>query len=128
MSSRDIRALYQERYAGEKLVKVTGEPPSVKAISGKHGVVRPSATPMNSGNMLMKHSTGNGWVRGTFWWQAGGRLRDDRQSLEGCSNTMSSYVSFSPSPRVRVSLIANTISENMNLALGYAEYEGIPLE
>ena len=40
MSSRDIRTLYQDRYAGERLVKVSGEPPSVKAISGKHGVVR----------------------------------------------------------------------------------------
>ena len=39
MSSRDIRTLYQDRYAGEKLVKITGEPPLVKAISGKHGVV-----------------------------------------------------------------------------------------
>ena len=38
MTSRDIRQLYQERYAGERLVKVTGEPPSVKSISGKHGV------------------------------------------------------------------------------------------
>ena len=38
MTSRDIRQLYQERYAGERLVKVIGEPPSVKAISGKHGV------------------------------------------------------------------------------------------
>lgn len=38
MTSRDIRNLYQERYAGEKLVKITGEAPSVKAISGKHGV------------------------------------------------------------------------------------------
>jgi len=38
MTSRDIRNIYQERYAGEKLVKITGEPPSVKAISGKHGV------------------------------------------------------------------------------------------
>ncbi|KAI9809349.1 MAG: Protein arg-6, mitochondrial [Sarcosagium campestre] len=38
MTSRDVRALYQDRYAGEKLVKVSGEPPSVKAISGKHGV------------------------------------------------------------------------------------------
>lgn len=38
MTSRDIRQLYQERYAGERLVKVTGEPPSVKAISGTHGV------------------------------------------------------------------------------------------
>lgn len=38
MTSRDIRQLYQERYAGEKLVKVVGEAPSVKNISGKHGV------------------------------------------------------------------------------------------
>lgn len=38
MTSRDIRQLYQERYAGEKLVKVVGEAPTVKAISGKHGV------------------------------------------------------------------------------------------
>ncbi|KZF20771.1 bifunctional acetylglutamate kinase/N-acetyl-gamma-glutamyl-phosphate reductase [Xylona heveae TC161] len=38
MSSRDIRNLYQERYAGEKLIKVVGEPPLVKNISGKHGV------------------------------------------------------------------------------------------
>jgi len=38
MTSRDIRQIYQERYAGERLVKVSGEPPSVKAISGKHGV------------------------------------------------------------------------------------------
>jgi N-acetyl-gamma-glutamyl-phosphate reductase/acetylglutamate kinase len=37
-TSRDIRNLYQERYAGEKLVKVIGEAPSVKEISGKHGV------------------------------------------------------------------------------------------
>jgi N-acetyl-gamma-glutamyl-phosphate reductase/acetylglutamate kinase len=38
MTSRDIRNIYQERYAGERLVKVIGESPSVKAISGKHGV------------------------------------------------------------------------------------------
>ena len=38
MSSRDIRSLYQDRYAGEKLLKIIGEAPSVKNISGKHGV------------------------------------------------------------------------------------------
>lgn len=38
MTSRDIRQMYQDRYAGEKLVKVVGEAPLVKAISGKHGV------------------------------------------------------------------------------------------
>jgi N-acetyl-gamma-glutamyl-phosphate reductase/acetylglutamate kinase len=39
MTSRDIRNLYQDRYAGEPLIKVVGEAPLVKNISGKHGVV-----------------------------------------------------------------------------------------
>lgn len=38
MTSRDIRHIYQDRYAGEKLVKVVGEAPLVRDISGKHGV------------------------------------------------------------------------------------------
>ena len=38
MTSRDIRTLYQDRFAGEKLVKIIGEPPSVKNIAGRHGV------------------------------------------------------------------------------------------
>lgn len=38
MKSRDIRNLYAERYAGEKLIKVLGEPPVVKNIAGKHGI------------------------------------------------------------------------------------------
>lgn len=38
MTSRDIRNIYQDRYAGERLVKITGEAPLVKNISGKHRV------------------------------------------------------------------------------------------
>jgi len=38
MKSRDVRQVFQERYAGEKLIKVTGESPLVKNIAGKHGV------------------------------------------------------------------------------------------
>jgi N-acetyl-gamma-glutamylphosphate reductase len=38
MTSREIRQIYQDRYAGEKLVKVVGEAPYVKAIQNKHGV------------------------------------------------------------------------------------------
>lgn len=38
MTSRDIRNLYQDRYAGEKLVKIVGEAPLVKNIAGRHGV------------------------------------------------------------------------------------------
>ncbi|MCJ1356552.1 MAG: Protein arg-6, mitochondrial [Icmadophila ericetorum] len=38
LPSREIRTLYASRYAGEPLITITGEPPLVKAISGKHGV------------------------------------------------------------------------------------------
>ena len=38
MKSRDVRNLYQDRYAGEKLLKVIGEAPSVKNIANRHGV------------------------------------------------------------------------------------------
>jgi N-acetyl-gamma-glutamylphosphate reductase len=38
MTSREIRQIYQDRYAGEKLVKVVGEAPYVKSIQNKHGV------------------------------------------------------------------------------------------
>ncbi len=37
MTSRDIRQIYQDRYAGEKLVKVVGEAPLVKSIQALHG-------------------------------------------------------------------------------------------
>ena len=38
LSSREVRNLYQERYAGEPLIKVTGEAPQVKNISRNHGI------------------------------------------------------------------------------------------
>ena len=38
MASRDVRQLYQDRYDKEKLIRITGESPMVKNISGKHGV------------------------------------------------------------------------------------------
>ncbi|KAK9325716.1 hypothetical protein V1517DRAFT_313247 [Lipomyces orientalis] len=38
LSSRDIRSIYEERYDGEPLVKVTQDVPLVKDIAGKHGV------------------------------------------------------------------------------------------
>lgn len=36
MSSRDIRQLYQDHYAGEKLVKIVGDAPLVRSIANKH--------------------------------------------------------------------------------------------
>jgi N-acetyl-gamma-glutamyl-phosphate reductase/acetylglutamate kinase len=38
VTSREIRQLYQDRYAGDKLIKVVGEAPLVSSIMGRHGV------------------------------------------------------------------------------------------
>lgn len=88
MTSRDIRNLYQERYAGEKLVKVIGEPPLVKAISGKHGVEIGGFAVHSSGKRVVVCATIDNLLKGA----------------------------------------ATQCLQNMNLALGFAEYEGIPLD
>lgn len=55
MTSREIRNLYQDRYAGEKLIKVTGEAPLVKNIAGKHGVVSFHFFPSGLSYWLLTH-------------------------------------------------------------------------
>ncbi|KAF2017367.1 bifunctional acetylglutamate kinase/N-acetyl-gamma-glutamyl-phosphate reductase [Aaosphaeria arxii CBS 175.79] len=86
MTSRDIRNLYQDRYAGEKLVKITGESPLVKAISGKHGVEIGGFAVHGSGKRVVVNATIDNLLKGA----------------------------------------ATQCLQNMNLALGYGEYEGIP--
>lgn len=87
MTSRDIRQIYQDRYAGEKLVKVVGEAPLVKAISGKHGVEIGGFAVHSSGKRVVVCATIDNLLKGA----------------------------------------ATQCLQNMNLALGYGEYEGIPV-
>ncbi|TQS37242.1 hypothetical protein Golomagni_02291 [Golovinomyces magnicellulatus] len=88
MSSRDIRQLYQERYAGERLVRIIGESPSVKAISGKHWIEIGGFGVHSSGKRVIVCATIDNLLKGA----------------------------------------ATQCLQNMNLALGFAEYQGIPLE
>ena len=88
MTSRDIRNLYQERFAGERLVKVVGEPPLVRAIAGRHGVEVGGFAVHSSGRRAVVCATIDNLLKGA----------------------------------------ATQCLQNMNLALGYAEYEGIPLD
>lgn len=88
MSSRDIRALYQDRYAGEKLIKITGESPLVKNIAGKHGIEVGGFGVHSSGRRVVVNVTIDNLLKGA----------------------------------------ATQCLQNINLALGYGEYEGIPLE
>lgn len=88
MTSRDIRNLFAERYAGEKLIKVVGESPLVKDISGKHGVAIGGFGVSSKGDRVVVCATIDNLLKGA----------------------------------------ATQCLQNMNLALGYAEFEGIPLE
>jgi len=86
--SRDVRQLYQDRYAGEKLVRITGESPSVKQIANKHYVQIGGFAVHSSGKRAVINVTIDNLLKGA----------------------------------------ATQCLQNMNLALGYAEYEGIPME
>ncbi|KAF7715371.1 Bifunctional N-acetyl-gamma-glutamyl-phosphate reductase and acetylglutamate kinase [Penicillium ucsense] len=88
MTSRDIRNIYQDRYAGEKLVKITGEAPLVKDIAGRHGVEIGGFAVHSSGKRVVVCATIDNLLKGA----------------------------------------ATQCLQNMNLALGYSEYEGIPIE
>ena len=64
MKSRDIRQLYQERYAGEKLIKVVGESPLVKNIAGKHGVEVGGFAVHSSGKRVVVNATIDNLLKG----------------------------------------------------------------
>lgn len=88
MTSRDIRNLYQERYEGEPLVKIVGDVPSVKAISGTHGVEIGGFGVHSGGERVVVCATIDNLLKGA----------------------------------------ATQCLQNMNLAMGFAEFEGIPLK
>lgn len=64
MSSRDVRNLYQDRYAGEKLLKVIGEAPLVKSISGRHGVEMGGFAVHSSGKRVVVCATIDNLLKG----------------------------------------------------------------
>ncbi|KAK7534572.1 acetylglutamate kinase [Phyllosticta citricarpa] len=88
LAARDVRQIYQDRYAGEKLIKVVGESPLVKNIAGKHGVEVGGFAVHSSGKRVVVNATIDNLLKGA----------------------------------------ATQCLQNMNLALGYGEYDGIPLE
>jgi N-acetyl-gamma-glutamyl-phosphate reductase/acetylglutamate kinase len=105
MTSRDIRNLYQDRYAGEKLVKIVGEAPLVKDIAGRHGVEIGGFAVHSSGERVVVCATIDNLLKGA------------------ATQCLRKFIS----KHVRITSLTLFI-ENMNLALGYSEYEGIPLD
>ncbi|KAI1307525.1 N-acetyl-gamma-glutamyl-phosphate reductase [Xylaria venustula] len=87
MTARDIRQIYQDRYAGEKLVKIVGEAPLVKSIQNKHDVEIGGFAVDSTGKRVVICATIDNLLKGA----------------------------------------ATQCLQNMNLALGYDEYQGIPI-
>lgn len=87
MTARDIRNIFQDRYAGEKLIKVTGDIPLVKDISGQHHVSVGGFGVDATGKRVVVCCTIDNLLKGA----------------------------------------ATQCIQNLNIALGYDEYAGIPL-
>ncbi|GAA5986633.1 hypothetical protein JCM11641_005171 [Rhodosporidiobolus odoratus] len=88
MRASEIRQLFEDKYAGESLVKVQSEVPEIYQISGKHGV--------RIGGFQV-HSSGK------------------RVVLVGVIDNL-------------LKGAATQCLQNLNLALGCGEYDGIPLD
>ncbi|CCG81138.1 Arg11 [Taphrina deformans PYCC 5710] len=87
MTARDIRNIFQDFYAGEKLIKVTGDIPLVKDISKKHHVSVGGFGVDASGKRVVVCCTIDNLLKGA----------------------------------------ATQCVQNLNIALGYDEYAGIPI-
>jgi len=87
LSARELRALYEKRYAEEKLVRIQKDVVEVKDVQDQHG-----------------------WVVGGFQVHS---LGDRAVVVGGLDNLLKGA--------------ATQCLQNLNLALGYDEYTGIPL-
>ncbi|ORY86923.1 putative acetylglutamate kinase [Protomyces lactucae-debilis] len=87
MNARDIRNIFQDFYAGEKLIQVTGDIPLVKDISGKHHVSVGGFGVSADGKRVVVCATIDNLLKGA----------------------------------------ATQCVQNLNIALGYDEYAGIPV-
>jgi N-acetyl-gamma-glutamyl-phosphate reductase / acetylglutamate kinase len=64
MKARDVRQIYQDRYAGEQLIKVVGESPQVKNIAGRHGVEVGGFAVHSSGKRVVVNATIDNLLKG----------------------------------------------------------------
>ncbi|RPD52723.1 bifunctional acetylglutamate kinase/N-acetyl-gamma-glutamyl-phosphate reductase [Lentinus tigrinus ALCF2SS1-7] len=87
VTARDVRALYEERYQGEKLVRIKNEVPTLVDVENQHG-----------------------WTVGGFQVHSEG---DRAVVVGGLDNLLKGA--------------ATQCLQNLNLALGYDEYAGIPI-
>ncbi|KAL8790411.1 MAG: hypothetical protein Q9195_006367 [Heterodermia aff. obscurata] len=124
LTSREIRNLYQERYAGEPLVRIVGEPPSVKAISGTHGVEVGGFGVHSSGARVVSQIT---YFRFLVQRRTGAPA-----AQRALARGRALLLTYKQVVNVTIDNLlkgaATQAQQNMNLALGYAEFEGIPLK
>ncbi|KAI0056352.1 bifunctional acetylglutamate kinase/N-acetyl-gamma-glutamyl-phosphate reductase [Artomyces pyxidatus] len=87
LTARELKALYEDKYAGEKLIQLQSAVPEVKHVQNQHG-----------------------WVVGGFQVHSQG---DRAVVVGGLDNLLKGA--------------ATQCLQNLNLALGYGEYTGIPI-
>lgn len=97
MTSRDIRNIYQDRYAGEKLVKIVGEAPSVKNIAGRHGVEIGGFAVHSSGKRVVVCTTIDNLLKG-----AATQCLRKSHHLGTCQDEADESTSRKHEPRARI--------------------------
>jgi len=88
LTAKDVKALYEDKYAGEKLITIKRDVPNLRDVENKHG-----------------------WTVGGFQVHSDG---DRAVVVGGLDNLLKGA--------------ATQCLQNLNLALGYDEYAGIPTD
>ena len=106
LSAGDIAALYTSYYAGERLVRTLKGVPTLGDVQGRHG-----------------------WVVGGVQVHSG---RERVVAVGGLDNLLKGAATQCLQVRMPVflslSVVDGDVGQNLNLALGYDEYAGIPVE
>ncbi|KAK7592009.1 hypothetical protein V3481_006645 [Fusarium oxysporum f. sp. vasinfectum] len=106
MTTAQVGQVYREYYPDEKLISIVNDTPLVRQISGTHGVEIGGFTVDHGGNRLVVFATIDNLNKGGA-----------TQCLRELSTT--------DFPSLLGMLIF--LEENMNLALGFPEFDGIPI-
>lgn len=105
MARLEVDQIYRDYYSGEKLVHVVEDTPLVRQISGTHGVDIGGFAIHSSGKRLVVSATVDNLNKG------------------GATQCLRKFSMINNTHAMN----ADGDSENMNIALGYPEYDGIPI-
>lgn len=120
-SAKEIRQLYEDRYTNERLIKITNGVPSLSDIENEHGWTVGGFQVHSAGDRaVVVVSWATLWIDHTLksWHRVDSTIYSKAQQL----NVFRCVVLYA------LRCVILTSNQNLNLALGYDEFAGIPLK